>query len=42
MKEVEVKTRKRIMVRMPDMDVEEEVVIMNPDSSAGIYVTASV
>ena len=42
MKAVEVEMRKRIMVRMPNMDVEEEVVIMNPDSSSGIYVTASV
>ena len=34
--------RKRRMVRMPNRDREEEVRIMNPDSSAGIYVTASV
>ena len=42
MKAFEVEMRKRIMVRMPNMDVEEEVIIMNPDSSYGIYVTASV
>ena len=42
MKEVEVEMRKRIMASMPNMDVEEEVVIINPDSSSGIYVTASV
>ena len=42
MKEVEVERRKRIMVRMPNMDVEEEFVTMNPYSSSGIYVTASV
>ena len=29
-------------VRMPNMGVEEEGIIMNPDSSAGIYVTSSV
>ena len=34
--------RKRKMVRMPNRDGEEEVIIMNPDSSAGIYVPASV
>ena len=34
--------RKRRMVRMQDRDGEEEVIIMKPDSSAGIYVTASV
>ena len=30
------------MLRMLDMDVEEEVIIMNPYYSSGIYVTASV
>ena len=30
------------MVRMPNRDQEEEGRRMNPDSSAGIYVTASV
>ena len=30
------------MASMPNMDAEEEVVIINPDSSSGIYVTASV
>ena len=34
--------RKRIMVRMPNRDREEEGRKTNPDSSAGIYVTASV
>ena len=34
--------RKRIIGRMPNMDGEEEGSIMNPDSSYGIYVTASV
>ena len=34
--------RKRRMVRMPNKEREEEGRIMNPDSSAGIYVTASV
>ena len=38
----EMEMRKRIMVRMPNRDREEEGRIMNPDSSAGIYVTASV
>ena len=42
MKAFEVEMRKRIMASMPNMDVEEEVVIMKPDSSSGIYVTASV
>ena len=41
-KAVEMETRKRRIVRMPNRDGEEEVRIMNPDSSAGIYVTASV
>ena len=41
MRAFEVEMRKRIMVRMPNMDVEEEVVTMNPYSSSGIYVTAS-
>ena len=34
--------RKRRMVRMPNRGGEEEGRRMNPDSSAGIYVTASV
>ena len=34
--------RKRRMVRMPNREREEESRRMNPDSSAGIYVTASV
>ena len=42
MKAVEVETRNRIMVRMPNREIEEEGRRMNPDSSAGIYVTASV
>ena len=42
MKEVEVEMRKRIMIRMPNRYGEEEVLIMNPDSPDGIYVTASV
>ena len=36
------KMRKRRMVKMPNRKVEEEYRRMNPDSSAGIYVTASV
>ena len=38
----EMEMRKRRMLRMPNMDREEGVRRMNPDSSAGIYVTASV
>ena len=34
--------RKRRMVRMPNREREEEGRRMNPDSSAGIYFTASV
>ena len=34
--------RKRIMVRMPNRDREKEGRKINPDSSDGIYVTASV
>ena len=34
--------RKRRVVRMPNRDKEEEGRRMNPDSSDGIYVTASV
>ena len=34
--------RMRRMVRMKNMDGEEEIIMMNPDSSSGIYVTASV
>ena len=33
--------RKRRMVRIPNRDKDEEGRRMNPDSSAGIYVTAS-
>ena len=33
--------RKRRIVRIPNRDGEEEVIIMNSDSTAGIYVTAS-
>ena len=33
--------RKRRIVRMPNRDREEEGIRMNPDSSAGIYVTSS-
>ena len=42
MKAADMEMRKRRMVRMPNMDREEEGRIINPDSSAGIYVTASV
>ena len=42
MKAAEMEMRKMRMVRMPNMDGEEEFRRMNPDSSAGIYVTASV
>ena len=38
----EMEIRKRRMVRMPKREREEEGRRMNPDSSAGIYVTASV
>ena len=34
--------RKRIMVSMPNREREEEGRRMNPDSSVGLYVTASV
>ena len=34
--------RERIMVRMSNRGGEEEDIRMNPDSSAGIYVTTSV
>ena len=34
--------RKRRMVRIPKRGGEEEVIIMNPDSTSDIYVTASV
>ena len=34
--------RKRRMVRIPNREREEEGIRMNPDSSAGIYFTASV
>ena len=42
MKSAEMEMRKRRMVRIPNRDGEEEGRIMNPDSSAGIYSTASV
>ena len=42
MKADEMEIRKRKMVRMPNREREEEGRIMNPDSSAGIYVTVSV
>ena len=42
MKAAEMEMRKRIMVRMPNRGGEEEGRRMNPDSSAGVYVTASV
>ena len=35
-------TRKRIMVRIPNKNREEEGRRINPDSSSGIYVTISV
>ena len=38
----EMEMRKKRMVRMPNMDKEEEGRRMKSDSSAGIYVTASV
>ena len=38
----EMEMRKRRMIRIPSMDREEEGRRMNPDSSSGIYVTASV
>ena len=38
----EMEMRKRIMVRMLNRDGEEECRIINPESSSGIYVTASV
>ena len=42
MKADEMEIRKRRMVRMPNREREEEGRRRNPDSSAGIYVTASV
>ena len=42
MKAAEMEMRKRRMVRMPNREREEEGRRMNPDSSAGIYVTTSV
>ena len=42
MKAADMEMRKRIMVRIPNKGGEEEGKIMNPESSAGIYVTASV
>ena len=41
-KVAEMDMRKRRMVRTPNRDGEEEGRIMKPDSSDGIYVTASV
>ena len=41
-KAAEMEMRNMIMVRMPNRGGEEEGRRMNPDSSAGIYVTASV
>ena len=41
MKAAEMETRKRRMVRMPNMDGEEEGIRMNPEYSAGIHVTES-
>ena len=42
MKADDMEMRKRRMVRMPNRDGEEEGRRMKPDSSAEIYVTASV
>ena len=42
MKAAEMEMRKKRIVRMPNRDGEEEVIINNPDSSSGIYVTTSV
>ena len=42
MKADEMEMRKRRMVRVPNRDGEEEGRIMNPESSAGLYVTVSV
>ena len=42
MKADEMEIRKSRMVRMPNREREEEGRRMNPDSSAGTYVTASV
>ena len=42
MKADEMEIRKKRMVRMPNSEREEEGRRMNPDSSAGIYFTASV
>ena len=42
MKADEIEMRKRRMVRIPNRGGEEEDIIINPDSSAGIYITASV
>ena len=41
-KETEVEIRTRIMEIIPEKDGEGEPIRMNPDSSEGIYVTASV
>ena len=42
MKAAEMEMRKRRMVRMPNRNKEEEGRRIKPDSSSGIYVTASV
>ena len=42
MKADDMEMRKRIMARVPNRDGEEEVIVNNPDSSSGIYVTTSV
>ena len=41
-KSAEMEMRKRRMVSMKNRDGEKEGTIMNPDSSTGIYVAASV
>ena len=41
-KAYDMEMRKRIMVRMPNRDGEEQGSIIKPDSSSGIYFTASV
>ena len=42
MKAAEMETRNRRMARITNREGEEEGIRMNPDSSSGIYVTASV
>ena len=41
-KAADMEMRKRRVVRMPKRNGEEEGIIINPESSSGIYVTASV